>query len=395
MQKDDFTELQQALGLTHHPHSILLDRALDGIVDPVANYLHDYMHGLFVGGVCNITVFLLLEIFLVNGVPDVYQLLHDFLLLWAWPGRLYTHKLHDIFLPGNKDKHRKAKHIKCQASDMPSLFPVLAMFVQTVLLKFNLCNEACLAFLALADIVDFLWASAKGTLDPAQLDAAVEKFLLMFANAFGVEWMTPKFHWMLHFGDHYRRLAMLLNCFVLERRHRTAKRYATDLKNISKDANSSLMMDVTSHHIATLKSPSVFHYEPGLIDGSTPSKSVSSLIAGMLELSGDEDVKVAQHSRFNAFGICKKGDVVLIKDGTSFIAGKILLNLAVQGVPISMVDAWALHPCPGAQPAGFAKWSRHTPACKILIETEDVLDVVIHTKSGHRLVTTLLPPEFR
>ena len=31
---DKFTELQQSLGLTHHPHALLLDRELDAVFDP-------------------------------------------------------------------------------------------------------------------------------------------------------------------------------------------------------------------------------------------------------------------------------------------------------------------------------------------------------------------------
>jgi len=47
----EFTELQQALGITHHQHAVLLDRSLDELVDPSVAYLHDWMHGLSVDGV--------------------------------------------------------------------------------------------------------------------------------------------------------------------------------------------------------------------------------------------------------------------------------------------------------------------------------------------------------
>ena len=137
----------------------------------------------------------------------------------------------------------------------------------------------------------------------------VEKFQQMFSNAFGPEWMAPKFHWMMHYGDHYRKFGMLLNCFVLERRHRTAKRYATELKNISKSANESLIMEVACHQLSTTTSPSAFNYGLGLIDGKNPSNRLLKLITDLLTLH-NEDVKVAQYSRFNAFDVCKKGDVV-------------------------------------------------------------------------------------
>jgi hypothetical protein len=88
MNPDEFTELQQALGITHHQHALLLDRSLDDIVDPSEAYLHDWMHGLFVDGVLGITVYLLFEEFIDNGQRDVYQEFASFIQLWSWPGRL-------------------------------------------------------------------------------------------------------------------------------------------------------------------------------------------------------------------------------------------------------------------------------------------------------------------
>ena len=168
---------------------------------------YDYMRGMFVDGMCNIVVFLLLEVFLINCVPEIYQLLHDYMLMWAWPIRIYAHKLRRIFSPNKKDKHKKAAHIKCQASDLLTLIPAIAVFVQKVLLKLELANSARHAFISLASIVNLFQPASIGAMDPAKLHSAVERFLHLFVAGFGAEWMTPKFHWMLHFGDHYRGMA--------------------------------------------------------------------------------------------------------------------------------------------------------------------------------------------
>ena len=67
MKGDRFVEMQQALGITHHPRSLLLDRQLDSILDPVRVYMHDWMHGIFVDGCANLLVYLLLEGFIRAG----------------------------------------------------------------------------------------------------------------------------------------------------------------------------------------------------------------------------------------------------------------------------------------------------------------------------------------
>ena len=109
-------------------------------------------------------------------------------------------------------------HIKCQASDMLSMMPVIALYCHLALMP--ICPKACRSFLALADVVEFLWAAGRSTLEAPALDALVEKFLALYVDEFGWEWLTPKFHWLLHFGDQYVKRQMLPNCFVLERRQR-------------------------------------------------------------------------------------------------------------------------------------------------------------------------------
>ena len=53
---DEFTKLQQALGLTYYPHGVLVDRELDDLLEPTEAYCHDWMHCLFVDGVVNLVI---------------------------------------------------------------------------------------------------------------------------------------------------------------------------------------------------------------------------------------------------------------------------------------------------------------------------------------------------
>ena len=390
----EFIELQQALGLTHQEHSILLDRTLDSIVDPVGHYLHDWMHCLMVDGVCNVNVYLLLEQFIRAGHRDVYYQLSSYLELWQYPGRVYAAQLPEIFSESRKKKHREAMHIKCQASDMLSLMPVLAMFCSQVLLPLGLDNSACMAFLAMADVVEFLWCSGRRPLDAAKLDAMVEKFLDLYVATYGCEWLTPKFHWLLHFGDHYRKHQLLPNCFVLERRHRVPKRYAEDLKNISRASSESLIMEVTCHHLALLSNPSSCNFDVGLLSKRPASKKVRGMLLEWLELEFDADIDVSLNARFSLYGLCKRNDVVLIKaDDNSYLAGKLLLLASVLGVDMIMVETWTLKSSNLA--AGYSKWSPKD-AFKMLAPLDDILDTVTHTAiNGDNVVTVLHPPDFR
>ncbi len=85
MTNDAFAELQQSLGVTHHDHALLMDRHLDDVVQPTEVFMHDWMHGLFVDGVANVMVYLMLESFIQNGMPLVYETFCDYAATCKWP----------------------------------------------------------------------------------------------------------------------------------------------------------------------------------------------------------------------------------------------------------------------------------------------------------------------
>ena len=116
-----FIELQQALGLTYHRHSLLLDRSLDDIVKPTSQYMHDWMRTLVANGVYNSVICQLLEEFIKAGSTNVYEICKGFIAQWRWPANIYAADRSDIFSDTRKKSHRKAGHLKCQASDLLSL----------------------------------------------------------------------------------------------------------------------------------------------------------------------------------------------------------------------------------------------------------------------------------
>ena len=83
MSSEDFTHLQQALGMTYHPDALLLDRSLDNVIDPCKMYLHDWMHGFFVHGVWNVILYLFFETLIGLGYKQVYNVFSTYLSKWT------------------------------------------------------------------------------------------------------------------------------------------------------------------------------------------------------------------------------------------------------------------------------------------------------------------------
>ena len=76
--------------ITSRMHGILMDNAFDHIIHPVRQYAHDWMHAVFVDGVFNTVMFLLMADLIAAGKKDIYTCLGQYLSLWTWPARLGT-----------------------------------------------------------------------------------------------------------------------------------------------------------------------------------------------------------------------------------------------------------------------------------------------------------------
>ncbi len=392
---DQLTELQQATGITHHHRALLLDRTLDDIIDPVEVYVHDWMHALFVDGIFNLAIFLLFEVFIRRGLPNVYSVFADFLSKWTWPQRIHGSHLAEIFSNDRQPKHRKAKHIKSQASDLLSIVGVIAFFTQTVLMNIPdvNCKAECEAFLALINVIELVVATSRMSVPPYKLLVAVEKFLSLFAASFGFKWMIPKFHWLLHLAKQLQNMGMLLNCFCLERKHRVPKRYAGDIKNMSKKSSESLLMEVICHNLGQLKMPDALNFEIGLVNGRTPSKRLLQLVRERLELDADDEVKVSIESRFNPLATCKEADVVIFNDNGGIRVAQVLLHCEINSVAVTMVTESDLYKHDAD--LGHSVWTPRGDESKKFIETSSILAAVVYCTRPDGKWSVLLPLEYR
>jgi len=267
-------------------------------------------------------------------------------------------------------------------------------YKQKVLLNLEQnCSTQCYCFLALVDVIELILASARVTVSPQRLLAAVEKFLELFKDAWGLEWMIPKFHWLLHFHKMLERLGFLLNCFCLERKHRGPKRYANEITNISSGTSQSLLMEVTSHHLGQLSNPDAFSFDVGLVGGRRAPLKTKQVLTAELQLGADaaDSLKYAVESRFSPVATCHKGDVVILRDPSgALVAGKVQLHCSVLGLPLSLINSYTVHK---REPCGYSIW---TPSEENhFIETHEILETVVFSELPNGKVAILLPLEFR
>lgn len=170
--------------------------------------MHDYMHVFGVDGLFNLMIYLLFESFWQQGRRAVCNTFSEYLMNWTWPNKLKV-KATDMAITVGTERtksNRKAKHIKCSASDCWNLIVPLTAFVHEVLLRLDTCKAERNAFLQLLKIIDLVTVTSRSHVEPAILFATVEICLDGFVKTLGVEWTTPKLHWLLHLAEYLARM---------------------------------------------------------------------------------------------------------------------------------------------------------------------------------------------
>lgn len=385
---DEFDKLQQALGFTYQPYNLLGDAELEAFLDVPKQFLHDWMHMIFVSGVFNLVLHYVLEaIREVKIVGSIYALLRDYIRLWTWPKRLKHTKLHELFADSRRSGNVDAGRFRCDASEGLSLYLVIAQFFTKVVLPMGVAADAVRCYFSLCDVIDCMVCHARGLVDKVTIRNAVETFLARFDTAFGMEWSTPKFHWMLHFSDHVQ----FVSCWPLERKHKVPKAYASDVRN-TRVFERSVMHEVVAEQLHDLADPDTFIFNRHcIIHGRPASKLVKKFVCEALHLDADLDFSVehAFRSHPSDYVYCSQGDVCLFEqEADKLDCGEILHNLSVEGEPCAIVNAWEFV----ESNDGVAMWLLQDNP--ILVHGGDILDVVIWTKYDSRQVSTLLPRQY-
>ena len=102
---------EQACGFNHNPHNMLLEPALDDVVNPVSQFAHDPMHTFFVHGVWNACMYLMLMALVHDGVENPTNQFMTYIVLWTLPRRLGSNisTLADVFSKARWASAKKAK----------------------------------------------------------------------------------------------------------------------------------------------------------------------------------------------------------------------------------------------------------------------------------------------
>ncbi|CAK0788611.1 unnamed protein product, partial [Prorocentrum cordatum] len=263
MNKGEFQELERRLGWNWDPHLPERVRKLK----PLETVMFDWMHCIFVNGTYNILVFQMFR-----RLKGYWARADAYFQDWSFPGR-HSISPDTCAIFGGKRVRRQA--------------------------------------------------------DADKLQAAVNRFLLSYSSVFGKETMAQTFHYLHHFANYVRRWGhvALPSRWVLERKHKTSKRFANALQAgaaASSGWGATVLKSVTERHLWQLMDGGAFKVNC-LVNATRPSKAISR---ELLQQFGPADFVTSAAARCRYHDV-KYGDVVLLEDGGGeHIAAEVLKHLS-------------------------------------------------------------------
>ena len=400
MSKAEFERWEQAAGYNWQPEGLLQDTELiDKVLRPSKHYCHDWMHTMFVVGVFQTVITLVLKAVkdAIRGLnmPKLYEMLYKYVQLWVHPGDKKNDSLHECFTAKRLESNLRAEKFKCKASDGLGLYCIIALWLQMFIAPTGKCGSVCTAYLDMCYVIDLFIACSQENhgVSPDDLSKAINAFLKSCIDAGWKQHMHPKFHWLNHFPNHLHNHTFLVSCWVHERLHRMSKRYGNDIRNTIHFDNS-LLKQVLNEVLAKLKEPGLFDVGVGLVKPAKATKKAIALLTEVFKMPiSVQNCIISRVARIR-FGSCCRKDVVFIESHSpgSFVeCGEVWLHAEAMGCCISIVSMWSM--IDHDKPKGLVTWRKVDNP--VVVATADLLSSVVYRALKDNVVATLVPIQLR
>ena len=152
----------------------------------------------------------------------------------------------------------------------------------------------------------------------------------------------------------------------------------------------SVMREVTCHHLAELADSRAFNFATGLEKPHIAPRDARDYLSRTIDIDGAV-YRTSITSRVNAFEVCSRKDVVLVRSGGAWQAGEVWLHADANDVPVSLVSLWECSVLDRS--TQVAEWiAVDNPT---MIETDDIMAACIYRRPREGIVRTLLPATVR
>ena len=293
----------------------------------------------------------------------------------------------EAFTIANWKTSKEKGDVRCSASEVLSVYPILRQWVEHVLALQRWSTTMCAAFCALCNVLDMLQAQDTGLVTADALDAENQAHLKGFLASYGPDGTIPKFHKLMHQGRQYRRHKKLISCWVLERKHKVAKRFSQDVTNTSIDWERSVLAECTNAHLDALAAPDALRVDSHLVAKRPPSRADAALIS--LVFGAGHDVATSTFAKLSFGGSCAVGDVCAVTNAGGMMICRVLKLGDVNGVCVALLSAWPVVEYVTGRASGRWRTALEEP---LWVDVDDIIAACCYALPSDALEATVLVP---
>ena len=325
-----FALREQILGFSHNRLSLLANPHLREFLDPPCQNAFDPGHCILSGAFPKEMDLLMSEL---RKFHLDYEQLGEYVQLWTWPRRIEAKSVtgKEAFGDRRARSNRSAHSMKCSQTEALSLYAVIRVWLIEVVGPIAELAAPLYSFMCLCDLIDIIFLSARGLNTADELAAAVTEYLESYAAAYGPDAMIPKHHFLLHLFTVMLLLGWLPNCLVLERKHKSVKKWADPMRNTT-SIDHSVLRDVTNDAFHNLEHADFLILDEGLVNPKAPPRKVLQWLTDTFGADGTP-FYYSLTARYNAYETCSNGDIVAVRDADNgWLAWRVWFHASANGV---------------------------------------------------------------
>ena len=382
-----FALREKAAGFTFSPSGLLSSQPLRHHIRPISCYMHDWMHGVCANGTAAIVGFLFLEAMQTDGFQS-WSSFCEYLAVWNLPalGKKACPDLASLFDTKRVKAHRKSKKLKMQASELLTVFPILAHYALTVCSS-GRDTKPTQALLAMALFLELLTSVVYGCVGAADLDTAAEACLRLCLENGWQGFLVKKFHWLLHYGDALKIHKTIISCFTCERKHKQLLKVGTPIQNL-KCYEKSVLEEVVSEQMYKIKQSGCFDFTCHLATRSKLKASQHDLLAKHIPaMFLDAETYTCNTLGIAGGGSLATGDVILLNVQDGVVCGRLRGNFECRHV-FCLVQFFQLQSV--AKDSSWAMWSDEDDSLIHAVQANSIRCALTWSK-GRSGCRTLLP----
>ena len=358
----EFENMTKSCGWNYVPTGLLGTGEVDDLRIGVVSMLqYDWMHCFIVNGAWNIELGAVLAGLKTAGFNQ--NMLHNFLQQYTWPSQVGGKSASGV----NVFKKKQEGNVKCSASEALGIYNVIKAFISKHISHLDAMRYQIDSYYTLCNVLDCIFGCRNGRFGHVDLQRHLSAFVVAHQKAYASSLWVPKHHYLQHLAMMLERHGKVVGCFVHERKHRVAKRYAENVRKVDKTFDVSVLKDVLASNIRDLQDKEILPL--GIRSPKEASYELTLAVCNALNTAGD--VQYGKQVHFSWGSTATVGDFLLFQgDGTQ--VGEAVAFISCGDDVFALVQVWL--------PAGQNKFNAsHT---KALVATEALKDTICYRRDS-------------